>query len=158
MSRMNHVNTVAAVGLATMLLGLTTSSPGNGTLRAEPQNASVAATVWDGVYTADQSQRGERISNTACSSCHGDKLVGSDIGPALSGEGFLNNWSGSTADDLFDKIQTTMPADGPGTLKPQQYADLLAYIFKLNSFPAGSMEITLDRAALKLVKITAKKL
>jgi mono/diheme cytochrome c family protein len=148
---------VAGAGLTTALLGLTVFGSGNTIVRAEAQNAGTAQTVWDGAFTADQSQRGEKVAAAACASCHGDKMVGSDIGPALLGDGFLANWSGSTAKDLFEKIQQTMPADGPGTLKPQQYADLLAYIFNLNGFPTGSAEITPDQAALKLVTIKATK-
>jgi len=150
---MNRLALVAGVGLAATLLGLTVSAAG--VSLAAQQGA--AQTVWDGVFTADQSQRGERLASAACSSCHGDKLIGTDIGPALMGEGFLSNWSGATAGDLFEKLQTTMPADGPGTLKPQQYADLLAYIFNINGFPAGSGEVAPDKAALKLVTIKAKK-
>jgi len=148
---------VAGAGLTTALLGLMVLGSGNAIVRAAAQNTSTAQTVWDGVYTADQSQRGEKVASAACASCHGDKLVGTDTGPALLGDGFLGNWSGSTAADLFEKIQTTMPADGPGTLKPQQYADLLAYIFNINGFPAGSVEIAPAPAALKLVTVTAKK-
>ena len=50
-----------------------------------------------------------------------------------------------------------MPADSPGTLKPQQYADVLAYIFSVNGFPEGSAEIAPDPAELKLMKIAATK-
>jgi mono/diheme cytochrome c family protein len=149
---------VAGASLTTAWLGLAAIASGNAIVRAEAQqNSTTAQTVWDGVYTADQSQRGEKVAAAACASCHGDKMVGSDVGPALLGEGFVSNWSGSTARDLFEKIQQTMPADGPGTLKPQQYADLLAYIFQINSFPAGSVEIAADPTALKLVTIKATK-
>jgi quinoprotein glucose dehydrogenase len=149
---------LAGAGLTTALLGITVFGSGNAIVRAEaPQNTGAAKTVWDGVYTAEQSQRGEKVASAACATCHGDKMVGTDTGPALFGESFVGNWSGSTAIDLFEKIQTTMPADGPGTLKPQQYADLLAYIFQINGFPAGSVEIAADPAALKSVNVTAKK-
>ena len=148
---------VACAVLTTTLLGLAVLSE-KSIVRAETrQDTAALKTVWDGVYNTDQSKRGEGISSGACGTCHGDKLVGSSIGPALLGETFLSSWSGSTAYDLFDKVRTTMPADSPGTLKPQQYVDLLAYIFQINGFPAGSGEIAPDPAGLKLVKITATK-
>src|SRR5687768_15223848 len=120
---------IAVSCLSVVLVGTMSMIPGPSVLRAAAQDAAAARTVWDGVYTQEQSKRGESVSDASCTPCHGDKLNGSDIGPALQGADFLTNWSGKTADELFDKIRTTMPADSPGTLKPQQYADLLAYIF-----------------------------
>ena len=38
-------------------------------------------------------------------------------------------------------------------LNPQQTSDLIAYIFKLNKFPAGSADLEKDQAALKSIKI-----
>src|SRR5438128_11575896 len=101
-------------GLTAAFFGFALLVAGNSIVRAEPrQNAGASKTVWDGVYTTDQSKRGEGISNASCSACHGDKLVGTDIGPVLFGDSFLGNWSGSTAYDLFDKIRATMPANTP---------------------------------------------
>lgn len=155
MNRINRMSMVAGAGLTAAWLGIMVFGSGKVVVRAEAPQA--AQTVWDGVYTAEQSQRGDKIAASACASCHGDKMVGSDTGPTLSGDGFLGSWAGSTAKDLFEKIQQTMPADAPGTLKPQQCADLLAYLFNLNGFPAGSVELSSDQAALKLVTIKATK-
>ena len=66
-------------------------------------------------------------------------------------------WSGRTAAELFEKIQTTMPADRAGTLKPQQSADLVAYIFKFNDYPAGAADLASEMPALQQIKITSKK-
>ena len=64
---------------------------------------------------------------------------------------------GRTAAELFEKIQTTMPADRVGTLKPPQSADLVAFILKLNEYPAGSSELASEMPALQQIKITSKK-
>ena len=48
---------------------------------------------------------------------------------------------------------STMPVGGAGTLKPQEYADLLALIFELNKFPAGSQELPAVRDQLDLITI-----
>lgn len=112
--------------------------------------------MWDGVYTQAQSARAEGIAAKSCAPCHGDKLAGTDIGPALRGDDFLSSWIGKTTIDLFGKLTDTMPADTPGSLKPQQYADLIAYIFSLNDAPAGAADLTADPASLKLLRITTK--
>jgi hypothetical protein len=50
-----------------------------------------------------------------------------------------------------------MPADQAGSLKPEQSADLVAYMFKLNEYPAGATELASDMAALQQIKIASKK-
>ena len=94
-----------------------------------------ARTVWQGVYTAAQSERGRSVYQQSCGQCHGETL-GGDIGPTLSGP-FWSIWEGRSAADLYKSIRTTMPADAPESLKAQEYADLIAYLFSVNKFPAG---------------------
>ena len=73
--------------------------------------------------------------------------------PPLAGEAFLKQWNGHTVRELFDKLSTTMPVGGAGTLKPQEYADLLALIFELNKFPAGTQELPAARDQLDSITI-----
>jgi mono/diheme cytochrome c family protein len=113
-------------------------------------------TVWDGVYTDAQAERGLAVSKATCSACHGEGLVGSPD-PPLVGDPFLGVWSGRSVAELFDKIQTTMPGNEPGTLGPQQVADAVAYILKVNNFPAGSTDIGTDKEALKDIRIRSQK-
>lgn len=109
-------------------------------------------TVWQGVYSAAQSERGAAVYRMSCGTCHGENLAG-DIGPTLTGP-FWSIWEGRTAGDLLKTIRTTMPADAPDSLKPQEYADLVAYLFSVNKFPAGEKELPVDEAALESIKIT----
>jgi len=119
--------------------------------------AQTTSTVWDGVYTADQAKRGDAAFHQECSNCHGDNLEGLDEAPALSGGGFLANWSGLTVGDLFDRIRTTMPADRPGHLSRAQNADIISYILQVNQFPAGNTELSQQSEALKQIRIEATK-
>jgi hypothetical protein len=43
---------------------------------------------------------------------------------------------------LLDRIKETMPADAPGSLNAETTADVVAYMLRMNSFPAGSTELT----------------
>src|SRR5689334_12381035 len=115
--------------------------------------AAQAANTSAGVYSDAQSARGQAISEKSCESCHGMKLSGSDIGPTLVGDFFTSNWADRSVGDLYEKIHTTMPADAPGTLSPAQTADVIAYIFKLNMFPAGANDLASESAALNTIKI-----
>jgi len=124
---------------------------------AAASSAQAGKTVWDGVYSDAQSQRGQDLSKASCVTCHGEGLAGTDLAPALQGDDFKTAWSGRTAAELFEKIQTTMPADRVGTLKAPQSADLVAFILKLNEYPAGSSELASEMPALQQIKITSKK-
>jgi S-disulfanyl-L-cysteine oxidoreductase SoxD len=113
--------------------------------------------VWDGVYTAAQAQRGEGLYQTECASCHGLALNGGESAPPLSGGEFLSNWNGLTVGDLFDRIRTSMPADRPGHLTRQQTADVLGHILRVNQFPAGQTELDTRSEFLKQIRIDAYK-
>jgi mono/diheme cytochrome c family protein len=76
-------------------------------------------------------------------------------GPPLTGDVFLGPRDKQPVSDLFDKIHNTMPADAPGTLEPQQVADLVSFILQSNKFPAGRAELGTADAALKQVALVA---
>jgi mono/diheme cytochrome c family protein len=119
--------------------------------------APAGQSVWDAVYSKEQSRRGQELSKAGCVVCHGEGLAGSDLGPPLLGTDFISLWTGRSVGELYEKIHTTMPADAAGTLKPQQSADLTAYILELNDFPAGSNELGSEMAALNQIKISRAK-
>src|SRR5436309_5117858 len=81
------------------------------TVRAQPapppqeESEQTSRSVWDGVYTEEQSRRGETLSRKECATCHGVGLTGGEAAPALSGDAFLSNWNGLTVGDLFDRIR-----------------------------------------------------
>jgi len=98
-------------------------------------------TTWDGVFTAEQSQRGEGIYQTSCAACHGPQLDGIDAAPALNGGAFYANWNGISLRDMALRIKVSMPQDAPGSLNRQQIVDVMAYVFDRNGFPAGEREL-----------------
>ncbi len=121
-------------------------------------SASAAArSVWDGVYTKAQSERGATVYRQECAKCHAQNLGGGEGSPPLVGAEFLQKWYGKTAADLYDLTRKTMPSDDPGNLSTRQYADLVAYLFAANEFPAGDKELDRDAAALKEIQIEAKR-
>jgi mono/diheme cytochrome c family protein len=135
---------VFTVGAASVLSGARVSA------QAAP---GAGSSVSSGVYTDEQAKRGEAVSSKRCTSCHGPELSGGEAGPTLVGLEFLGNWNNLTAGDFYDRVNSTMPADAPGTLTPQETSDVMSYVFKLNKFPAGTTELPTDLAALKGIKI-----
>jgi mono/diheme cytochrome c family protein len=106
----------------------------------------------DAVYTAAQSARGEETYQQFCSACHGARLQGTPAAP-LTGEAFRGRWEDGkhTLDDLYYIVRSLMPNNAPGSLSKAQYADVVAYILKVNSYPAGEAELVPKAAAMKAV-------
>jgi mono/diheme cytochrome c family protein len=106
-----------------------------------------------GVYTAEQARRGQAIYQNKCGMCHGPALEGQGRNSPLTGTVFLNNWTGQAMSDLFMKTIVMMPAMDPGTLKPKEVAEVIAYILSANKFPAGTSELPSDPQSLEKILI-----
>ena len=120
-------------------------------------SAQAKRSVNEGVYTSDQAKRGEALYKENCSACHGDNLEGSGPMPPLAGKDFLANWTGKTVGDLFEKTSTTMPATAPGSLTPEQAADIISFMLSKDMFPAGSAALEAKMEPLKQISIDNPK-
>ena len=136
---------IAAGAAAAVVLGVA------GTLLAQEAMRS----VWTGVYTDAQAQRGQAAYATNCQACHGAQLTGQGEAKPLSGPEFLANWNGLSVGDLFERVRTTMPQNAPNSLSREAYADILAYVLKFNGFPAGSQELAPRGEMLAQIRIDA---
>jgi len=124
------------------------------TLAAAPLIAT-AQPAKPALYTADQATAGAGVYNQACAACHGSQLEGV-AAPALKGSAFgeMANAQSLTADALLDVIANTMPQSDPGSMKPEEYAAVTAYILQQNGYPAGGAALAKGAAGLKDAKIT----
>jgi mono/diheme cytochrome c family protein len=125
--------------------------------RQEPAPAGSAKTVWDGVFTAEQAERGAEAYKTSCSECHGGDLMGDGFAPALTGADFQGNWNDLSVGDLFERIRISMPPSGPSSVTPEQKADIVAHLMNMNNYPAGTTELAPKTEVLKSIKIELKK-
>ncbi len=115
--------------------------------------AGAPRTLSDGVYTKEQSQRGQVIYFTSCVRCHKAEMTGSQIVPPIIGEPFLARWRRKTAGDLFEWVRTSMPPFDTERLGRQESADVLAYVLSRNEFPAGDVELAADFGALRMIRV-----
>jgi hypothetical protein len=46
--------------------------------------------------------------------------------------------SGGSLSKLYDFVSVNMPGDAGGTLDPEMYRHAVAYILKINGYPAGT--------------------
>ena len=122
-----------------------------------PAPASAAErTVWDGVFTAAQAERGQQVYDQACASCHQKDLLGERDAPALVGESFSGRWNGTTTDDMLQTIRRTMPQEAPDSLGTQGYVDIISYLLKVSGSPAGTTELPTDSQALQQIRVTTR--
>ena len=113
---------------------------------AQPVAKDAAGRTTDaGVYTEAQAKRGADVYVMSCKSCH--------TPASHTGATFATWWQGKTLGDLLGFVSTKMPKNDPGGLDPQQYADVVAYLLRMNKMPAGDAELPGDPEAVRDVRI-----
>ena len=106
--------------------------------------AQEAKSVKAGVYTAEQADRGMSLYKSKCASCHAPNRFTDD-------QLFLTPYAGKPLWEMFDVISDSMPEDDPGGMKPEEYADVISYLLKLNGFPTGQTDLPTSKDALSLI-------
>ena len=123
--------------------------------RATPGSVQDTPSVWTGVYTTAQADRGKAVYTSHCSRCHGDDL-GANRAYPLAGEGFMDHWEAHTLQHLFRRIRDTMPPGEAVSVSDYDKRDAMAYLLQQNGFPAGDSELAQDDAELANVEISRK--
>ena len=113
--------------------------------------------VWQGIFTPEQAERGAAVYSQRCGACHGAALNGTGEAPALVGGEFVSHWDTMTVGDLYDRVRTTMPQNDPQSLTREEYADVLAFLLKNNGFPTGDKPLDRRSEVLATIGITAEK-
>jgi alcohol dehydrogenase (cytochrome c) len=86
-------------------------------------------------YTKQQVAQGSEVYAKKCAVCHGGNLQGVSA-PALTGPGFGR--SHLNASQLRTVVTQTMPLTAPGSLKPDEYAAVMAFLLSYDCVqPAG---------------------
>lgn len=89
------------------------------------ESGQTAGTGVSAPYTQAQASQGKALYAAQCSSCHGANLQGVSA-PALTGASFGH--ANLSISQLRTIVTTQMPLSAPGSLKPQQYAAIIAYL------------------------------
>lgn len=95
-----------------------------------------AATYWPA-----QADRGERVFNGTCVACHARSQ--------FIGQTFVENWNDRRVADFYTLIRSTMPVNNPGTLKDEEYLEVVSYLLKANHAAAGPDSLVGDSASVK---------
>jgi mono/diheme cytochrome c family protein len=101
---------------------------------------NLARTVWRGVYTVQQAERGERTYKAYCGVCHGIEARLSTQ-PVFVGAPFMTRWRDQSVGDVFMTIKVNMPRENPASLTDEEYIDIVTYFLRENEIPAGNIEL-----------------
>lgn len=104
-------------------------------------------TIWDGVYTYAQANRGKQVAEDMCWQCHTEEVFGR---PGLLAQ-YGNNLGG-----IFHHVSENMPFDNPGSLSYEEYASVIAYMLSLTNAPGGDRELPATAAGLEAIRVTPR--
>ena len=130
------------------MVGLALIAPA-ATASGQHSGGSGVLSVRSGVYTTVQAQRGSDVYALKCRSCHTPETH--------TGVIFDTWWGGKFVSDLFEYVQERMPKNEPGSLTPEESADVIAYILRMNKLPTGTEELSTDVSALRKIRIDKAK-
>ena len=115
-------------------------------------NAQQPRTVWDGVYTESQAERGRVVFSASCARCHGPVVDG--VPRRFTADKFWASWGEDSLASLYAYLRKSMPNDAPGTLPESEYVDLIAYLVAANGAPTGSADLTPE--SIPLTRLTRR--
>jgi mono/diheme cytochrome c family protein len=120
-----HGSVVTAYRLGPVASAYVNSAAGQVALAASTQKTAAAASVGTAPYTPQQVAAGATAYTQNCASCHGAQLQGISA-PALTGASFAR--AHLNLSQVRTTVVTQMPLSAPGSLKPDQYANIMAYL------------------------------
>ncbi len=95
-------------------------------------------------FTEAQAAAGRSSYLANCAGCHLADLRGANEARPLVGPDFMRTWSGRTAQELVTFLSVTMPPPpaSPGSLGPQSYVNLAAFLLQANGATPGTSALT----------------
>jgi S-disulfanyl-L-cysteine oxidoreductase SoxD len=142
---------IACILAATTTAGAQTKKPAPKAAKVTkaPPVPYTGPSTLNGIYTDEQALRGRDVYLGSCKSCHSPQ--------SHTGATFNQWWRGKQLSDLFTFVKTRMPKNDPGSLAPEDAADVIAYLLKMNAMPVGENELYPDADSLKQFRIEAKR-
>lgn len=140
-----------AAGAASLPLPALSAPSADGSVKVSDSTAAAEVPSFDSVQVA----HGKALYTDACAKCHGEKLEG-NVAPALRGPAFAPaSKSHITVGGIYQYMANNMPADRPGQMKDEEYADLLAYLLHENGYDAGKTHLIAGVASASTVPLNA---
>jgi alcohol dehydrogenase (cytochrome c) len=128
-----HGSVVTAYRLGPVESAYTNTSAGQVAL-APRNTANLPPSIGTAPYTQQQVTAGAQAYAQSCASCHGAHLEGVSA-PALTGASFAS--AHLNLAQIRTVVTTQMPLTAPGSLKPEQYADIMAFLLSYDCVKAS---------------------
>ena len=119
----------------TLKLGAVLVAVAAGAMALGTQSATSQA---PGLFTAVQATAGHGAYLQNCASCHNRTLAGGGEAPPLVGSPFIGSWGKRGANELYEVIKASMPMGNGGSLSPETYQQIAAFIFQANGAAPGA--------------------
>src|SRR5260221_14441384 len=100
-------------------------------LQAQPTKS-----VWDGVYTQAQADRGKTAYATQCASCHAADLTGGEMATQIAGGKFVQGREGLTIRDLLNRDRLSQPQKTAVSLNPPPHPEHFPFMITSDNLPA----------------------
>lgn len=99
-------------------------------------------------FTDEQAERGRVHYDLHCVNCHGTGAAGGNGGPPLKGGAFRARWEPQSGEALLVYLHERMPPSNVGALGDAAYAEVLAFLLRVNGATPGSVPLPTDPAEL----------
>jgi polar amino acid transport system substrate-binding protein len=115
-------------------------------------------------YTTEQASNGKVLYGKYCAVCHGangeggtvpeqfGKMAGTKVSP-VAGPGYLPKMK--TAGQAYEFAERNMPANKPGSLKGNEYLDIISFALQANDVKPDGKSLT--PASAKKIKLAGGK-
>jgi mono/diheme cytochrome c family protein len=137
-----------------VIANTTAGQPTPASLAERTESAPAGGAAQTAPYTLAQAQTGKTLYTQNCAVCHGAGLQGVSA-PALTGTSFGH--AHLNVSQIRTITTQQMPLGAPGSLKPDQYAAILAYLLKYDCIaPAHGGKTpfpTTDEPALQKITV-----
>jgi len=110
-------------------------------------------TVWSGVYSKPEAERGKETAARLCGSCHGAELKGGTA-VRLTGPQFFERWDNLRLRDVVVQIQGTMPHGRDFFVPAGSTREVIAFMLRESGVPAGEERMPENLSVLGDILIT----
>jgi len=98
-------------------------------------------------FTAAQADQGADLYADHCALCHGQHLDDGEFGPSLKSARFNKRWGALPPAALYAYLSRAMPPGQVGVLAPEDYDEIMAYIYQANGAAPGDKPLVAEPAS-----------
>jgi quinoprotein glucose dehydrogenase len=126
------------------------SAPG----QSAPSHEGPFPTVWSGVYSKAEADRGRQAYKQLCSRCHGTDLKGGLTAPGLVGAKFFDRWHDLRLGDVVAYIQAAMPREHQFYVPADSARAIVGLMLEESGVPSGQEDMSTDVSVQHAILIT----